>query len=262
MLDVQFGGLMWRLDPIDARAAAQVWTEYSAYDTLAPTPEVICEVASRHPVAPPEDASPRVVRIGHRCHVTRGDFRGEVDLEARRAWVEYCGRAASLHAFMRVANALLLAVTDGLLLHASCIVRGGRAFLFPDPQGTGKSTIARLSEGTVLSDEVSAVRLIDGVFHGFATPFFGDYEGARAPDVSAALARVCFPLEAQSNSVTQTSSAAAVQQIVRSVYRHGADSELTLRTLDTCAALATHVPCAWLHFRPEPSFWSLVDGSG
>ena len=245
MLDVHFGGLMWRLDPVDARAAAQVWTAYSAYDALAPTPEVVCEVASCHPLEPAMDSTLQVTRDANRCYVARSDFRGEVDLEARRVWVEYAGHIASLHAFMRVANALLLAVTDGLLLHASCIVRDGRAFLFPGPSGAGKTTIARLGEGAVLGDEVSAVRLIDGVFHGFATPFFGDYEGPGAPGVSAVLARVCFPLQARSDSFMQASSAAAVQQIVRSVYRPGADSELTLRMLDTCAALATHVPCEW-----------------
>jgi hypothetical protein len=260
MFCAQFGGLTWRMVPADARAAAQVWDSYSPYEVSGPAAEIECHVASGHPVAQPTDPMLHVRRLGSLRYVWRGDFSGEVDVEAGQVWFHYSGQIPSLHEFLRVANALLLSAREGVLLNASAIVRAGRAFLFPGPAGAGKTTIARLSGDVVLADQVSAVRMDGGQFHCFATPFFGGYAGPSAPSASAPLAKICFPLKDDHDEVAPVSSAAAVQQIVRSVFHHGADSDLTLRILDTCAALATHIPCSWLHFRPEPSFWSLVDG--
>jgi len=64
---------------------------------------------------------------------------------------------------------------DSLLLHASSLVRRGRAFVFPGVSGAGKTTIVRHSPGMpVLSDEISAVRLSpeDQPVRAYGTPFY------------------------------------------------------------------------------------------
>jgi hypothetical protein len=258
-----FGGLDWRLDPADARAAACLWDAYHGYIPCDDTPElpsVSCRVMTSSARDCALDPVLRVFRAGAHCFVERGDFLGEIDLDRRRILVECHAAIPSLHAFFRVANALLLAKLDGLLLHASSIVRGGRAYLFAGPSGAGKTTIARLSGGRVLSDEVSAVRRIGRTFHCYSTPFFGEYDGAPGSTESAPLERVCFPARATYNALAPTTAAQAAQQIVRSVYRHGADATLASRMFHTSSELASAVPCGWLEFRPEPQFWSVLDG--
>src|SRR5262249_29799700 len=137
------------------------------YGRYEPRGETIAPIVTCHVASLPSPSgvvlSPHldVERVGSALVVRRGDFHGRMDLLERHVEFEYCGRVPSLHAFLRVANALLLAEIDGLLLHASSVLRRGRAFLFPGPSGAGKTTIARLAAGGgVLSDEVSAVRRV------------------------------------------------------------------------------------------------------
>jgi len=260
-----FGGLDWRFDPLDALAEAQLRESYGAHrtrpDSIAPV--VVCRVASRPALACATALKADLVveRTGLRVTVRRGDFFGRIDLAAGRVDFEYCGRVPSLHAFLRVANALLLAGLDGLLVHASSVLRRGRAFLFPGPSGAGKTTIARLADGGgVLSDEVSAVRRVGGRFFCYSTPFFGEYDGVAASAECAPLERVCFPTKSVRHALEPTTPAEAAQQIVRSVYRHGADATLAARMFDTGSELAASVRCGWLEFRPDPAFWSVIDG--
>ncbi len=66
---------------------------------------------------------------------------------------------------------------DGFLLHASAVESDGKAVLFSATSGTGKSTHASywVSElgASVLNDDKPAVRLEDGVFSAYGTPFCG-----------------------------------------------------------------------------------------
>jgi hypothetical protein len=265
MLSAYFGGLAWRFYPADALAFAQLRECYGAYqphgDTAAPI--VTCHVAS---VPSPSGVilSPHleVERTESALLVRRGDFHGRIDLYERHLEFEYCGRVPSLHAFLRVANALLLAEIDGLLLHASSVLRRGRAFLFPGPSGAGKTAISRLAAGGgVLSDEVSAVRRVGSTFFCYSTPFFGEYEGAGMPAECAPLERVCFPAKTTTrNALAPTTTAEAAQLIMRSVYRHGADAAMSAQMFETSSHLAASVRCGWLEFRPDTASWSVIDG--
>ena len=78
---------------------------------------------------------------------------------------------------------------DGMLLHASCIEKDGRAYLFSAKSGTGKSTHTHLwmkaFEGSrIINDDKPALRKFDGKFYACGTPFSGKTDesvNARVP---------------------------------------------------------------------------------
>lgn len=69
---------------------------------------------------------------------------------------------------------------DGSFLHASAIVLNGKAYLFSAPSGTGKSTHTekwcRLFGAEYLNDDKPALRLVDGVWMAYGTPWSGKHD--------------------------------------------------------------------------------------
>lgn len=73
----------------------------------------------------------------------------------------------------------------GMMLHASCIVVDGKAYLFSAPCGTGKSTHVRLwlklfgERAYILNDDKPALRVIDGTVYVYGTPWSGKDDCSR-----------------------------------------------------------------------------------
>jgi len=69
---------------------------------------------------------------------------------------------------------------DGLMLHSSALICEGKAYLFSAPSGTGKSTHTekwlRLFGATYLNDDKPALRLVDGVWMAYGTPWSGKHD--------------------------------------------------------------------------------------
>lgn len=68
----------------------------------------------------------------------------------------------------------------GFMLHSSCVVEGGKAYMFSANPGTGKSTHTSLwlkylgeDNAFILNDDKPAIRLEDGVFYAYGTPWSG-----------------------------------------------------------------------------------------
>ena len=69
---------------------------------------------------------------------------------------------------------------DGPFLHSSAVVLDGKAYLFSAPSGTGKSTHTekwcRLFGARYLNDDKPALRLVDGVWMAYGTPWSGKHD--------------------------------------------------------------------------------------
>lgn len=71
---------------------------------------------------------------------------------------------------------------DGMMLHASCVVVDGKAYLFSAPSGTGKSTHVGLwmklfgEKAFILNDDKPALRIIDGTVYVYGTPWSGKFD--------------------------------------------------------------------------------------
>ncbi|MEO1482987.1 MAG: hypothetical protein AAFU77_12845 [Myxococcota bacterium] len=101
-------------------------------------------------------------------------------------------RAASPFRYPLDQLALMLALDDGLILHASAVVLDGQAFVFVGPSGAGKTTIARIlsKSGAVLSDERVVIRNQGGAWTVYGTPWPSALGAAR--NQSAPLAGLFF----------------------------------------------------------------------
>ena len=68
---------------------------------------------------------------------------------------------------------------NGSYLHASAVMLEDRAYLFSAPSGTGKSTHTekwcRLFGAAYINDDKPALRLIDGVWYAYGTPWSGKH---------------------------------------------------------------------------------------
>lgn len=109
----------------------------------------------------------------------------------------------------------------GLMLHASAVELGGRAYLFSGPSGIGKSTHTREWEAQfsarVFNDDKPALRQLDGVWYAYGTPWCG--KNGININLRAPVAGICFlrrgtraairrlsPLEAAAAIISQTNN--------------------------------------------------------
>jgi len=85
---------------------------------------------------------------------------------------------------------------QGMMLHSSAVVVDGFAYLFSGPCGIGKSTHTALwqeefgESAVIINDDKPALRLIDGKWIAFGTPWCG--KNGINQNMSAPLAGICF----------------------------------------------------------------------
>ena len=106
---------------------------------------------------------------------------------------------------------------NGTYLHASAVVLDGKAYLFSANSGTGKSTHTekwcRLFGATYLNDDKPALRLVDGVWMAYGTPWSGKHD--LSDPIGAPLAGIAFVKRGQENVIRPISSAEAVPLFMR-----------------------------------------------
>jgi hypothetical protein len=256
---VDIGGVRVAFVTADSEIAAVVADRYAGF--LAAGPADWRFETTRRPsgLVALEDVAVRGLGPG-RLEVERHDFLATLDLDARAGWVALGAvDHVAVDTFLRVAASLALLPADGLLLHAASLGRAGRAWVFPGPSGSGKTTLTRLStEATLLSDEISIVRLAaDGVrCHG--SPFWGELARPGEP-TAAPLAALHFLHHADRHVATPLAPRAALRALLPTVLFFAADPALVARVLDVAAALVVRVPCFSLGFRPDAAVWGTIE---
>jgi hypothetical protein len=221
------------------------------------------EIDVRADVASHGDTELHVARDGegHQFSVRRPDFAGSVDVGARCARVTLAdANEYSLDSFLRILYSLALVDARGVILHAASLVRAGRAYIFCGPSGSGKTTVAQLSaDATLLSDELSIVRMADAGPRAFGTPFWGELARA-GEDQAAPVAGIYFLHHGPRHVLTPVAAKDALQRLLPNVLFFARDATLTARVLDIAAVLVDAVPCFDLAFRLDPGFWEVILG--
>ena len=133
-----------------------------------------------------------------------------------------------------------LALKDTVLIHGSCLMKDGTAFLFCAPSGTGKSTHTRLwrqvfgDEVVMINDDKPLARISgDGIPLIFGTPWNGKHHlGA---NISAPLKNICFLQRGERNELVSFNKKDALPQLSRFTFRPDSPLEMaaTLGTLDS-----------------------------
>lgn len=113
---------------------------------------------------------------------------------------------------------------SGMMLHSSAVVMDGRAYLFSAPSGTGKSTHTTLwlktfgkDRAQILNDDKPAIRLVDGVWYAYGTPWSGKYDiniNMRVP-----IAGICILDRGEVNKIEPFSGPSAVRTLLEQTAR-------------------------------------------
>ncbi|GAC1630969.1 MAG: hypothetical protein NVS9B14_02220 [Candidatus Acidiferrum sp.] len=94
----------------------------------------------------------------------------------------------ALDSLLRMFLSWALLPESGFLLHAATVLHSGKAYVFFGRSGAGKSTVSGLSpRGSVLTDEISLLKFVDGEWRAFGTPFWGEFR-ADGQNTSAPIA--------------------------------------------------------------------------
>lgn len=110
----------------------------------------------------------------------------------------------------------------GMLLHASAVVRDGKAYLFSAPSGTGKSTHTALwcsvfPDAVILNDDKPALRREEGRWYAYGTPWSG--KTAQNLNLRTELAGICLLRRGEENVIRPFGGAGAIHDILEQTIR-------------------------------------------
>lgn len=122
----------------------------------------------------------------------------------------------------------------GFMLHSSAITLDGKAYLFSAPSGTGKSTHTekwiRLFGAEYLNDDKPALRLVDGVWMAYGTPWSGKHDLSKP--TGAPLAGIAVLRRGEENTIKRMDPAEALPYLMsQTVYKLSAQQMDALLTL-------------------------------
>ena len=134
---------------------------------------------------------------------------------------------------------------DGFMLHASAVVVDEKAYLFSAACGTGKSTHTKLwlqyfgNRAYILNDDKPALRLIDGKWYAFGTPWSGKDDNSVNTRVE--LAGIAVIKRAEKNTIEPYDGPKAIFDIFTQVTRPKT-YELREKTMNLLSKLISDVP--------------------
>ena len=145
---------------------------------------------------------------------------------------------------------------SGMMLHASAVALDGRAYLFSGPSGMGKSTHTRLWQSTfgenakVFNDDKPALRLLDGRWFAYGTPWCGK-DGINI-NMKVPLAGICFLRRGDKNEIRRLSMQEAAARILGQTpwkFKKVENLDNLLKLVDQ---LVRDIPVYELFNKPEP----------
>lgn len=145
---------------------------------------------------------------------------------------------------------------NGMMLHSSAVELDGRVYLFSGNCGAGKSTHTRLwqqvfgAEARIINDDKPALRLIDGVWYAYGTPWSGKdgiNQNRKAP-----VAGICFMKKADHNAIRHVTGLEAMAKIMKQTQRRFRNPENLDLLLSHLEKLVQMIPVYELENRPEP----------
>ena len=143
----------------------------------------------------------------------------------------------------------------GIVLHSSAVELDGKAYLFSAPCGTGKSTHTRLWRHTfgesvkVFNDDKPALRLIDGVWYAYGTPWCGK-DGINI-NMKVTVAGICFLKQSLENKIRRLNQAEAIQKILWQTAHRFKNIERMDMMLNIISGLVCRLPVYELECLPD-----------
>jgi len=146
----------------------------------------------------------------------------------------------------------------GLLLHASCLVRDKKAYLFLGRSGAGKSTLARHARGfEYVHDDNVAVRSGRGRWWAYGVPTL-DNSGRPGLNVAAEIGGLCLIEKSGGLRKNPLSRIAALREIPEHVIIPVKDPATEKNTFETLFSLLAEVNIWRLRFRRDSDVGAVI----
>ncbi len=269
-LELDFSGIRLRLEDLNPALDERLrrdWPHFvaaSAGDTFLTLRLSFAKGAAPTGAFAPKQMTSRLERERADFHMAEGsasvfdDGTGEITLLRGLGVREYY----SFLNLLRASLAWKLPSRGGMLMHAAGLVVDGRGFILVGPEGSGKSSWARLGESAgcrVLSDDLV---LLDGAradLEVLGAPFRSthraDYRPGRWP-----LAAVLFPRHGERAAVEPCDALISRARLVANLTFIAEAVEKDDRIPPMLERLTSNVPCAELTFALDGSFVELLRG--
>ena len=139
----------------------------------------------------------------------------------------------------------------GVMLHACGVKDGQKGYIFSGRSGAGKSTMAGLwmGKGTVLNDDRTILRRINGAFFIYGTPWHGGFE--RVANTGARLEALYFIEHADRDWIQRIDPAQVCRRLLTNCWPPVWNRRAMDSTLSLFSTLANLIPGYSLGFRPE-----------
>ena len=134
---------------------------------------------------------------------------------------------------------------NGLMLHSSAVVVDGKAYLFTANSGVGKSTHTSLwqellgDKAYILNDDKPAIRLYDGKWYAYGTPWSGKHDISENKRVE--IGGIAVVTRGKENRIERFGGVAAVSEIFRQINRPKSPNARTI-ILDLLNKLFSDIP--------------------
>ena len=126
---------------------------------------------------------------------------------------------------------------NGLMLHSSCVVYDGKAYLFSAPSGTGKSThtqlwLKKFPGAYILNDDKPAIRITENGIYAYGTPFSGKTD--LNVNTGVPIGGICVIERSETNRIKRMPTDEALFNIMNQTVRPYKEEEMEklLKTLD------------------------------
>lgn len=145
---------------------------------------------------------------------------------------------------------------NGMMLHSSAVVIDEKAYLFSAPCGTGKSTHVSIWRNVfgdnnvrVLNDDKPALRLQNGVWYAYGTPWSG--KTGQNLNIKAKLAGIAVLERSENNEIERLSKVKAVPFLLSQTASMN-DTTAYLKQLELLDKLIADIPIWKLRCNMEP----------
>lgn len=168
------------------------------------------------------------------------------DGESRRVMLpeEFRGKLWDGALFNLLGFEELIAKKNGVVLHASMVLKNGKMVLFTAPCGTGKSTQADLwekyADAEIVNGDKALVSLRDETVFAGGLPFSGSSNICK--NISAPLAAIVYLGQAKENLIRKMSVREAFVALMQGNYRSGITKDSVQKTIDVLEKICSIIP--------------------
>jgi hypothetical protein len=163
---------------------------------------------------------------------------------------------------LRACLAWVVLLRGGFMLHSASIVRDGKCYLFFGNSGAGKSTIASLCGGEVISDDLTMVLPSANGFEAIGSPFRGTYTACEDLTERYPVAGLYRLRKASQPHLEQPNKTAAFTDFLANLPFVVTEMDRHPKAWDLIGNAFGKVRIQILHFSKDASFWPLILGEG